>query len=248
MNRDEAQARLRAYQPGSADDHDPRFAEARARLERDAELRSWFEQERRFDAAVRERLGAVPPPPGLLPRLLAARGRPTVGRRASVWQLPLALAASLALLLGLGFYGWKATREPVTPLSACRTHLAEWLRQFPRLDLESEQLAEVKAWLAARGVTDEVSVPTGLQQFPTIGCRQLDWQGRSVSLICFMVDGDVMHLVVVSGPPLEGVAAQGDYRFARAGEFRTAAWSRAGATYLLLTRAPANALRRVLVS
>ncbi|MBE7500732.1 MAG: hypothetical protein HS113_10585 [Verrucomicrobiales bacterium] len=246
MTRDEAQALLQAYRPGTADAHDPVFAEALDLLSRDAALRTWFESQDRFDGAVRDRLRAVAVPDDLLSRLLTARGQPVRRRGAPVWRRALALAAAVALLLGLGLYGLRSPPDAPTALGAYRNHLAAWLRQFPTLEFESEQLSEVKAWLAARGVTGDLAVPKGLEKFPTIGCRRLDWQGRNASLICFMVDGEVMHLVVIAGPPLDGGAAGVELRHVRVGEFHTATWARDGTAYLLLTRAPAETLRRVL--
>ncbi len=246
MNRDEAQALLQAYRPGTADADDPVFAEALDLLNRDAELRAWFERQHQFDGAVRDRLRTVAVPDDLLSRLLTARGRPVRRRGAPVWHRTLALAASVALLLGLGVFWLRPPSDAGTALGAYRNHLAAWLRQFPTLELESEQLPEVKAWFAAHGVAGDMAVPAGLEKFPTIGCRRLDWQGRSASLICFMVDGEVMHLVVIAGLPLEGGTAGAELRQARVGEFNTATWARDGTAYVLLTRAPAATLRRVL--
>jgi hypothetical protein len=239
---------LAVYRPGTADDQDPLFDQARAHLAADPELRAWFERQQAFDTAVRERLRAVPVPKGLLGRLLSTPGpvpaRPVAFPRRQ-W---LALAASLAVALG-GVALWRQrSSRPASPFDAYCGQLVEWLAVFPKLEFESERLSEVTAWLAANGGPARLDVPAALQQFPTLGCRRVEHAGRTASLVCFMVDGEVVHVFSLAGPSLEGGPIGDAPRFAGHGAYTRADWSRDRVTYVILTRADPSKLRRLLAA
>src|SRR5437867_9025179 len=99
MDNQHAKAVLRLYRPGTADGTDPELAEALAQVQRDPELRRWFEEHCALQTAVREKLRALQPPAGLKERILAQ----TNSRRKVIhWKSPVGLAAAAAVLLLLG--------------------------------------------------------------------------------------------------------------------------------------------------
>ena len=69
MNQEEAKALLLLYRPDGSDATDPRFAEALGLVERDPELREWFEAERAADIIIAAKLRAAPLPDDLLERV-----------------------------------------------------------------------------------------------------------------------------------------------------------------------------------
>lgn len=248
MTPQELQDLLAVYRPGTDDDQDPLFDEARAQLAADPGLRAWFERERALDAAVRERLRAVPVPDDLLGRLLANPGPAPARPVAFPRRQWLALAASLAVALGGAALWRQRSRRPASPFDAYCGQLAEWLAVFPKLEFESERLPEVTAWLAAHGGPARLDVPAALRQFPTLGCRRVEHAGQTASLVCFMVDGEVVHFFSLVAPSLEGGPIGDAPRFAEHGAYARAAWSRDHVTCVILTRAEPAKLRRLLAA
>ena len=246
MTNDEAREILSAYRPGTEDDHDPTFAEVRQMLETDASLRSWFDRERGLDGAMRRHLADIPVPVELLPRLLAAPKLVPAPRSPSLLRW-LPLAACLALLLGLVAFWPGGPEASKTRFQAYQTHLADWLAAFPPLEREAEKLADLKSWLRGQpGGLADFTLPAALERFPTIGCRRVQWRDRTATLVCFMVDGESVHVVMLPGPSLEGAPAFSTPEFERAGELNLASWSRDGTLYVVLTKAPDAVLRRSL--
>ncbi|MFP4674611.1 MAG: hypothetical protein ACLFO5_08515 [Opitutales bacterium] len=72
MDREEAKNILHLCRPDHASDHeDPRIKEALGFLERDSELRAWFEDQQAFDAAFSEQLNQIEPPEDLRESIIA---------------------------------------------------------------------------------------------------------------------------------------------------------------------------------
>lgn len=72
MERDEAKAILELCRPGMADDQrDPLIAEALRLLDRDAELKAWFDEQQALDARIGEAFNAIVPPADLKASILA---------------------------------------------------------------------------------------------------------------------------------------------------------------------------------
>jgi hypothetical protein len=243
MNRQQAKEILSAFRPGTEDEHDPIFADALQWAEHDPELAAWLKDQQAFDAAVSRRLGAWPAPLGLLEEIRAGAKN---GHKAA-WRRRIflsALAACLALSAILGALWWSRPAPSETnQFRACRRDLVAFLRTFPRLDLETANLAEARRWLADTHHLSQIDFPTRLRRFPTIGCRTLAWHGHRLALVCFMVDGEVVHLILIprsgigDGPPTT------EPQFARIAGVTTAAWSRGDLTYLLLSNAREDFLR-----
>jgi hypothetical protein len=242
MKREQAKEILSAFCPGTDDEQDPLFTEALELARHDPELAAWFKERQAFDAAVSRRLESSPVPPALLAEIRAgvARRQQSAYRRR---QVLAALAACLILLLGLtGLWWHHQSQRETTQFAACRRDMVQFLQRFPRLDLETENLADVRRWLANTHHLRQVQVPAGLQRFPTIGCRTLEWHGRSLALVCFMVDGEIVHFIVIPRSSIPDGPQTSEPQFARVDGTTTAAWSRGNLTYLVLTKASAKFL------
>ena len=140
VNREEAKTVLAACRPNGADAKDPLLAEALALVQRDGELRAWFEAEQAADQAIAAKLKAVALPDDLLERVRAgARARITSKPRQP--SFALALAASFALLGLLAVLWWNRTPSaPAGSFAAYRMDMAQFLRAFPKLDLTTDRL------------------------------------------------------------------------------------------------------------
>jgi hypothetical protein len=267
VNREDAKSLLVACRPNGADANDPRMAGALALVERDTELRAWFEAEQQSDKIISKKLKAAPLPEGLLEQIHAgARARIAASPLACAdggeeesdiapdnvgwrWQpsRTLAMAASFALM-GLIAVLW-FNRTPVAApgsFAAYRADMAQFLREFPRLDITTDRLPEVREWLQQQHPLTKVNLPKALEQFPSIGCRTVEWQGKKLALVCFMVEGQVVHLFVL---PRNTFPDAGDHPkpvLAKVGSQNTASWSGSDNQYLLVTQADKELLEKLL--
>ncbi|HZT23762.1 MAG TPA: hypothetical protein VFB55_12725, partial [Verrucomicrobiae bacterium] len=226
MNHEQAKEILSAYRPGTDDERDSVFAEALELVKCDPELAAWFKDREAFDAAVRHRLEAVRIAPELLDEIRAGvsrRYRAVYRRR----EFLTALAACLVLLLTLvGVWWYRQSQRPTTQFVACRRDMVQFLQEFPRLDLETENLAQARQWLVDTHHLQDVQFPTGLERFPTIGCRTIEWHGQSLALVCFVADGEIVHFIVIPRNSIPDGPQTSEPQFARVNGTTTAAWSR----------------------
>jgi hypothetical protein len=243
MNIEEAKEILSPFRPGSEDERDPMFAAALDLARRDPELAAWLKERLAFDAVVNRKLESIPVPPALLREIRAGvtlRQHAAHRRR----ELLMALAACLAVLLALAAFLWhRQGQRETTQFAAFRRDMVQFLQSFPRLDLETENLAEARHWLADTRHLLHVQFPAGLERFPTIGCRTLEWHGQSLALVCFMVDGEVVHFIVIPRSSIPDGPQTAQPQFARVAGTTTVAWSRGDLTYLVLSNASESFLR-----
>ena len=246
MNREEAKILLRACRPDRADTHDPRVAEALDLVRRDAELRAWFEAEQAADRALAAKLKAAPLPEDLLARVRAGTQARIAGQPRGRFPA-LALAACLALL-GLIAALW-FQRPPTAPdgsFAACRADMAQFLREFPKLDVTTDRLPEVREWLSRQHPLTQARLPVTLEKFPSLGCRTVEWQNRKIALVCFMVEGQVVHVFVLPKSAFPEATLPAAPQLARIGSQNTAAWAGADNLYLIVTQADEAFLRKLL--
>jgi hypothetical protein len=246
VNREEAKSVLVACRPNGADANDPLFAEAMALVKNDAELRAWFEAEQAADKLIAAKLKAAPLPPDLLARVRAGTQARIVGQPRR--SLPaLAMAASFAVL-GLIAALWlnRAPSAPPGSFAAYRADMAQFLRDFPKLDLTTDRLPEVRDWLSRQHPAVRAKIPQGMERFPSIGCRTVEWQGRKLALVCFMVEGQVVHLFVMPRTAFPDAGLGSTPSFAKVGPQNTASWSNEDNLYLVVTSGDAAILPKLL--
>ena len=236
MNHEEAKAILSAYRPDGSDATDPRLAEALALAGRDPELRAWFEAEQAADIIIAAKLKAAPLPDDLLERVRAGT-RARIAGKPRRPPLVLAMAASFALL-GLIAALWlnRAPSAPPGSFAAYRTDMAQFLRTFPKLDLATDRLPEVREWLRRQHPLTQANLPKAMEQFPSIGCRTVEWRGKKLALVCFMVEGQVVHLFVMPRTEFPDANVGLTPQLAKAGPQNTASWADAENLYLLVTQ------------
>jgi hypothetical protein len=242
MNSHEARRILQSSRAGGQDDRDPLIAEALEQTRCDPELRRWFEEQRAFDAAISSKLRELGPPPDLRQRIASALLRPR-SRRPAIVQA-LALAAILVLLGVVAFFLIRSRAEiEAEPYVDLRRDMAAFLVTFPRLDLETERLTEVQSWLTSEHGITGFEPPGRLGRFPSIGCRTVRWGDQRLALICFMVDGEVVHLFVMPvGGSTQG-AGMVEPHLVRVDRMTTATWQRGDVAFLAVTKGDAGFLR-----
>jgi hypothetical protein len=236
MNSEEAKLILQAYRQGSGDDSEPQFRAALEHTQRDPELARWFAQEQALDQCIGAKIKLALAAPASLHAQLLAQGN--IIRPVSWWQQPmsrLALAAGIALLLTIAAAWFYATRAD--GFQQYRATMADFTaNKLDRLDLMSRDVVEVRRWLAQKEAHADLILPAGLEGRPSLGCRLLDWQGRTVSLICFELENrQVAHLLVVDSAVFEQ-SPDAQPLFQKVGVMQTAGWSRDGKTYLIASK------------
>ena len=248
MTRDEAKEILHACRPGRRDADDPRIAEALAFAETDPELRDWFKESQQWDADLADALKQAPIPAGL--REQVRRGAvERAGERRRAHHMPLTWAASLALLgVLIALWMTKPWAPEQGPVSALSADMAAFIGGspglVPRLDIATDRLAEVREWLAGQHAIAEVEFPDRLEQFPSIGCRTVEWRGHKLALVCFMVDGTVVHLFMIPGDALPEAGLAMAPQYAKVDRYSTASWRDDDTGYLALTRGNEEFLRQ----
>lgn len=254
MDSAEAKFILRAYRPGGHDAQDPVFAEALAQLERDPELRGWWERERAFDTAMAEKVGAARPPAQLRTTILAggSAGGGVVRPPARWRALPLWLTAAAAIAVGLFFAVLPRDAKNGVPGLGDLAALAvdDLAHAHDNHVGRPADMAGVQAQLAG------LALPVTAQSGPTVddlrakSCRVVKFAGREVFEVCFQRDGTWYHLYVaragdfgVGGP---GGAGVGKPIWTEKGRYAGTAWRDAQQVYALVTRAGPEALRRLM--
>lgn len=246
MNAAEARLILQSFQPGIGDETDPQFAEALRAAAHDPELARWWAEEQAFDRAMAAQLAALPEPFGLKTRILAQQAAPA--RRLStrwIFGLSSAFAVLLLIALGTGFF----RPAPATNLTGdYAREMTSFIRLMPRLDMESNDLGEIKTWLVKNDL-QPLSVPDRLAALRPLGCRVLSFRGQNVTLVCFTREGNrLAHLFVVDRAALPQVKPGSKPIFANDHGWMTATWAEGDRVYMITMQGGRAALEQYLPS
>jgi hypothetical protein len=253
VDRNEAKLLLQACRPDGQDDDLPVFAEALALVERDPELKAWWEARRKFDRAVFAQVRQVKPPADLRATILAGR---KIEQMTPRYHLPywLAAAAIIAICAGLGaltmISGSKTVAVQVPAGSMGNQDFQSGVEAFLEDDnssiaMMSRNHDRVAAWLQEQH-SPLGKIPTKMENMPTIGCQTFMVHGHPVSLICFTLSsGEVAHLFMVEKQALADPPGSSP-SFLQAGAWSLANWSDGVHTYMLATKAGEDRLKQLL--
>jgi Protein of unknown function (DUF3379) len=246
MNREEFQIILDAWRHGGEDATDPHFAEALEHARRDPDLAQWFDEARKFDAALaREMQATVRIPDRLRSEIIAGM---KVSPSAPRWRRPawIALAASIALLATVVVTQWTG-RDALLPIQgrALET-LAALGAGTVGFDESAATLAPLRAFLEERDAPFPDSLPATLAGLEALGCKTVESDGRRASVVCFRgANGTPVHLIVVRGEAGDR-AAGAQPRYSERGGWRIATWDRGELTCMLVTQGTFDDLKAVL--
>jgi hypothetical protein len=230
VNTPQAKKALALYRPKADEALQPETKEALERVRRDPELRQWFEAHCAFQDAMRKSFQEIEPPAGLKERILEGRKivRPSVWQRRAGW---LALAAAFAVLLGLAAMWFKPA--PPNDFSIYQHRMVGSVLREYRMDVVTNDPAEVRSFLAAHHAPSDYVLPEELDNLQIAGAGLLRWQDRPVSMVCFdRGDSAMLFLFIVdrdsiqSPPPPSPVVEP-------VNQLLTASWTQDGRTYLL---------------
>jgi hypothetical protein len=243
MKKEEAKFILGSYRHGGQDGNDPHFREALALAKSDPELSKWFEEELALEAEVSRKVHSIPVPSNLRSNILAGR---KLVRPDGLWQRRgwFSLVASLLVLLSVLVFWFQ--RPAASDFAKFETEMTEFLTsKLDGLDFQTEELGEIRAWLAAHGSSDDFVLPERLAELQGLGCRLIDWRGNLVTLICFTSGSDEVHLLVMDRSALRHPPGRRP-QFGQSGTWATAAWSDQDKVYMLSAEGNGDLLAELL--
>jgi hypothetical protein len=200
------------------------------------------------DAVLARKLAEITPPVDLRARLLAEAAlieNVVESRSGGGWWAYriTAAAAVLALLLG-GFSLWQSGRGE--PISAATADISTFLSNGFTLAMKTDDVGQVREWLAANNPNHAVDLPSSLAVQRPIGCREMMWRGHAGSLACFSLGGGKeAHLAMFPTKAFSDAPGRTPL-VASAGKWTSAAWSRDGMTYLLFVPAGMDPVKELL--
>lgn len=230
MTRAEAKRILLLHRPGSAAAPDPEMAAALEKAGDDAELGAWFEVHCGFQQAMRARLRSVPVPAHLREAILAECKvfRPAFRGRPSWW---LAAAAAVAVLLGLTVYLLRPTKPD--RFADFRSRMVRAALREYRMDIVTNDLAQVRRFMAVRGAPADFEITPGLGRVRLTGGGLLQWRGHRVAMVCFdRGDREMLYLFVLDRTATKDAPSESPTP-GRVNRLATVSWSRGGRSYVL---------------
>jgi hypothetical protein len=253
MDNREAKFILNAYRPGGQDASDPRFAEALKQARHDPMLQRWFEESVAFDAAMTEKLSAIPVSSDLRESILTGLKvtRPEGIRGWKNRWRKWAIAAAVVLSTTLGVLIWHNTQPaPMAgwQLQALDAILSSIARNESHFDLISPNPADLVKWLRENSAPAGKKLPNDLDKLTSIGCKTVFWRGKPVSLICFTLpEGRAIHLVMTNISTDSDREFKHDAKVIRQGRWATATWREGDMIYMLALEGSRDELRSYLL-
>ncbi len=231
---DEEQARLilQAYRPGEQEESDPKFVAALQAVAASPELARWFAEEQAFDRAVAAHIESIPAPFGLKTRILA-QGAESARPGKRRWAFGLIAVAALLLLLTQLVSLWRTPKSVASLPSDYAREMASFIQLRPPLEMESNNLSEIKRWLGRKEALP-IEVPARLAALEPVGCRILSFRGYDVTLICFQREGNrLAHLFAVDRAAMPKMKPGEKPIFANEHGWMTATWAEKDRVYMI---------------
>jgi hypothetical protein len=238
LNNSQAREILALFRPGTADERDPAFDQARQLAKTDPELGRWFDEHCQAYLVLRRKFQSIPVPPGLKEQILSERKirRPHFQRYLGP---ALAAAAAVALLIGLDF-GVRPLLSRTDRFPAYRKRMTETALRSYTMDLTAADPVRIREFLRQKRAPAEYALPDGLKTASVAGCVVSSWQGHPVSMICFksgrsLPPGDESDLwfFVIERKSVANAPPPGPPVVARVNKAVTASWSDDQNNYLL---------------
>jgi len=248
VNSEQAKEILLLYRPGMDEAEDPDFAAALELSRREPQLAEWFRQHREFQQAMCSRFQQIAVPEGLKEQILSERkSATTASRRQTLMVAGFSAAVFCAVLLVLTLHH----RQPGEDNSFAHYRammIGKVRRDYPKMDIETNNLEAIHTYLAAQGRGDYVLTP-GLAQSAGTGCAVFDWHQKKVTMVCFNSGRNGpgktpdVFLFVVDASALNHVPQTNQAQVETINRLPTATWSAGGKVYMLTASGDEQFLR-----
>lgn len=215
MNTEDAKLILSAVQNGAEPDSETE--KAFALLESDPALQEWFEEEQAFDKAISSKLAEIEPPADLKANLLKLLNEESATSELSepepqnvTWFRPPLLAAAAAVILipilAIQMFTGSADAKD---FNTFRSDMVEFASSNFKLDHTEESLPALYDWLNENDATCPTELSTSVAVESSVGCKVLEWNDESVTLICLRNDtNQVIHCFVLPHEEVESLPAE----------------------------------------
>jgi hypothetical protein len=239
VNSQEAKEILLCYRPGTADENEPEVAAALDVAKHDPALALWLNEHCARQEALRAKFRQIEVPEGLKEQILSERRVSQMpASRRKVALLAVSALGLVLLCLSLLPFLSKPQHNEFARFRGRMSGLV--LRQYPKMDMETNDLHAIQDYLASKGQGDYVLPPPLAKTTPT-GCALVNWNQKPVTMMCFAsgkarnpAQPDLFLFIISSSAladaPLNTPQTAVLGRFSR---LTTASWSSGGKTYLL---------------
>jgi hypothetical protein len=252
MTRREAQAILQLYRPWSVDQTDLEMEAALAHVGQDPELGAWFAAHVAVQAALHDKFTHLPVPEGLKEQIISER-KALITTRSRRRLVLCSLAASALVCLVLGLAGLRLRSPTGREFAAFQQRVVGGtVRSYPRMDLETNSLNQIRAYLAAHKALADYVLPEPLNAAAGTGCKVMSWQGKPVSMVCFNSGTTPdpakpdLYLFVVARSDVSHPPVADSPKLSRVSRLTVASWSRGDLSYVLAGEGDEAFLRKFL--
>ncbi len=255
MDKKRAKFILNAYRPNQSDRDDPEIREALALVREDSELRSWFEEQLRFDREVVRALEEIPVPGDLYDNILHGvdvSREDAAGGSGFRWATAVsALAAVILIGVFAGLAGWLplGDRENESGWQgAILAAVLDLTKGRSQLDLVNAGHTEVYGWLQAVEPSLESALALRAEVGGAFGCKEVHSEDGLVTIVCFERDGRMFHLASYRLGTGENLPGPAQPAVQRMDQWLAAVWSSGEFAHMLLTSEEGidpDAIRRV---
>ncbi len=238
MDKEQIKEILSCHRPDQNDQEEALIAEALDQAKLDPELWAAMEDEWKFDRDFTQSLQGIPSNDASKQALLNGIGAgPSTETSAPPLEVvggatkaktkrikhPFVWSSVAALLLiatvSIKFFMFPAAVEfPAAQnasMTTFRDHMAFFATKRFTLEKTTDDLEVAKNWLADRKAPVYDATPELLVKLKGMGCREIDWNGTRVSLVCFLNGKDqLVHLFMVAKEDInsQGLAQFGDLK------------------------------------
>ena len=255
MTREEAKHILSVYREDIPVGQAPEVARALALLETDEILRTWLENERRFDEKFASALKEITVPTGLAQHILEKAGDDlSDAQQADVKVISFprprlwlaAAAAAVVITAGslVKYYLYPpAVQFPGSRFASVeefRSDMAHYANSRFVLGRNTSDFAKARDWLRKRQSPTYDETPAAIVHFKGMGCQSFRWGENRVSLVCFQNDdGEIVHLFVVSKEVFDTLVPADELKAIQVRHhLETGGWMHQGNLYLLVGSEP----------
>lgn len=253
MNVEKAKELLSAGAPDLHTDANPELLEALELAKTNPDLQEWIAKQENLDPRIAAEVSEVPIPEGLEASLLKIVGAGVPAKPKRNWRGLWIAATGIAAVLCLGFLYLSPKGESLIQgvqasvrgtsqdsFDHFRDGMAYYIRNvYFQLDHTTTDLDSIENWLKENNTPVYQGVPEALQALVPIGCKRLDWQGRTVSLVCFhTAEGKIVHMFIMDRDGVEKSRFSDISTVANSNGLETGGWSTDQEIYLLVGSDP----------